>query len=118
MAHADEVERLIEGWTLARSAAEAEDSLQAIGVPAHRVADSYDIAADPQIAHRGALLKVAHPIAGETVADASRFVLSATPARHGRHAPRYGEDNETVLADVLHYPPERIEKLRQSGALI
>jgi crotonobetainyl-CoA:carnitine CoA-transferase CaiB-like acyl-CoA transferase len=118
MAHVDELERLVEAWTLARSPAEAEDALQAIGVPAHRIADSYDIAADPQIAHRGALLKVAHPIAGETVADASRFVLTATPARIGRHAPRYGEDNDRVLSEVLHYPPERIEKLRQSGALI
>jgi crotonobetainyl-CoA:carnitine CoA-transferase CaiB-like acyl-CoA transferase len=118
MAHVDELERLVEAWTLARSPAETEDALQAIGVPAHRIADSYDIAADPQIAHRGALLKVAHPIAGETVADASRFVLTATPARIGRHAPRYGEDNDRVLSEVLHYPPERIEKLRQSGALI
>lgn len=114
----DEVEQLIGSWALARSPADAEAALQAIGVPAHRVADTYDIAADPQIAHRGALLKVAHPIAGESVADASRFVLSATPARHGRHAPRYGEDNDRVLAEVLRYPPEQIEKLRQSGALI
>jgi crotonobetainyl-CoA:carnitine CoA-transferase CaiB-like acyl-CoA transferase len=118
MAHVDEVERLVEGWTSSRSQAEAEAELQAIGLPAHRIADTYDIAADPQIAHRGALLKVAHPIAGETVADASRFVLSETPAHHGRHAPRYGEDNDRVLAEVLRYPPERIEALRQSGALI
>ncbi len=117
-AHEDEVEQLVEAWTGSRTPAEAEAALQGIDVPAHKVADTYDIAADPQIAHRGALLKVAHPIAGETVADASRFALLATPARYGRHAPRFGEDNDHVLADILRYPPERIEMLRQSGALV
>ncbi len=117
-AHEDELERIVEDWTRARSPAEAEAALQAIGVPAHRVSDTYDIKADPQIAHRGALLKVAHPIAGETAVDASRFNLSASPPRYVRHAPRFGEDNDHVLAEVLRYPPERIEMLRQSGALV
>ncbi len=117
-AHEDELERLVEQWTSTRSPAETEEALQGIGVPAHRVSDTYDIAADPQLAFRGSLLKVAQPIAGETVVDASRFHLSDSPARYGRHAPRFGEDNQHVLAEVLHYPPERIEALRQSGALV
>lgn len=114
----NELEAIVEAWTEARSPAEAEEALQTIGVPAHRVSDTYDIAADPQLADRGSLVRIAHPIAGETVVDASRFALSATPARYGRHAPRFGEDNEQVLADILHYPPERIAKLRESGALV
>jgi crotonobetainyl-CoA:carnitine CoA-transferase CaiB-like acyl-CoA transferase len=114
----DELERIVEQWTSARSPAEAETALQAVGVPAHRVSDTYDIAGDPQLAHRGSLLKVAQPIAGETVVDASRFNLSASPARYGRHAPRFGEDNEKVLAEVLHYSPEKIEALRESGVLV
>lgn len=118
MAHADDLEAIIEGWTAARSPAEAEAALQAIKVPAHRVSDTHDIADDPQLAHRGSLITVAHPIAGETVVDAARFALSRTPAKYRRHAPRFGEDNDHVLADILNYSPEQIEALRQSGALI
>ena len=82
------------------------------------MADTYDIAEDPQLAHRGSLLKISHPIAEETVVDASRFALSATPPHYGRHAPRYGEDNQHVLGEILGYPPERIEQLQQAGALV
>jgi crotonobetainyl-CoA:carnitine CoA-transferase CaiB-like acyl-CoA transferase len=118
MAAIDELEHLVEAWTTGRSPAEAEAALQALGIPAHRVSDTYDIAADPQLAHRGSIVKIAHPIAGETVVDASRFVMSETPARYQRHAPRFGEDNQKVLADILGYSAERIEALRQSGALV
>lgn len=118
MSNLDELESLIEQWTSLRSPADGEVALQAIGIPAHRVSDTYDIVEDPQLAHRGSLIKVPHPIAGETVVDAARFEMSDTPARYGRHAPRYGEDNDHVLADILHYSPERIETLRQSGALV
>ncbi len=117
-AHEDELEKIVEGWTSAQSPAEAEAALQALGVPAHRVSDTYDIAEDPQLAHRGSLLKVEQPIAGETVVDASRFSLSETPPHYGRHAPRYGEDNEQVLGEILGYPQERIEQLQEAGALV
>ena len=117
-AHEDELEKIVEHWTMTQTPAEAEAALQALGIPAHRVADTYDIAEDPQLAHRGSLLKISHPIAEETVVDASRFALSATPPHYGRHAPRYGEDNQHVLGEILGYPPERIEQLQQAGALV
>jgi crotonobetainyl-CoA:carnitine CoA-transferase CaiB-like acyl-CoA transferase len=118
MAHAQTLDDAIEAWTSERSPAEAETALQALGIPAHRVSDTYDIAQDPQLAHRGSLVRIAHPIAGETVVDASRFVLSATPPHYRRHAPRYGEDNDRVLREVLGYSEQRIAALQASGALI
>lgn len=118
MANEDALEEIVAAWTGARTAEVAEAELQEIGVPAHRVADTNDIAADPQLAHRGSLVRIAHPIAGETVVDASRFNLSETPARYVRHAPRFGEDNERVLAEILDYPPERIAALKAGGSLV
>lgn len=118
MANEDELERIVQEWSSRRSPAQAEEAMQAIGVPAHRVSDTYDIAEDEQLAHRGSLVKISHPIAGETVVDASRFDLSETPARYDRHAPRFGEDNDYILSEILNYPPERIELLKSSGSLV
>jgi crotonobetainyl-CoA:carnitine CoA-transferase CaiB-like acyl-CoA transferase len=118
MAHAGTLDEVIAAWTARLTPGQAEATLQAAGVPAHRVADTYAIGEDPQLAHRHHLVTMAHPISGEIVVDASRFALSATPARYRRHAPRFGEDNEQVLRDILGYAPERVATLQQSGALV
>jgi crotonobetainyl-CoA:carnitine CoA-transferase CaiB-like acyl-CoA transferase len=115
--HEDALEAVISAWTRDRDAGEVEATLQALGVPAHVVADSRDILADPQLQALGAIVKLAHPRTGETVIDAARFALSQTPARYERAAPTFGRDNGYVLGEILRYPPEKIEALSAAGAL-
>jgi crotonobetainyl-CoA:carnitine CoA-transferase CaiB-like acyl-CoA transferase len=113
----DALEALLAAWAADRDAFEIERALQAAGVPAHVVADTAEVVADPQLAHLGHFVRLPHPRLGKTIFDAARFQMSATPARYERAAPTFGRDNAYVLAEVLGYPQDRIDALSASGAL-
>ncbi len=116
-AAADELEDLLSDWTRLRTPAEVEAALQASGVPAHRASASADFCADPQMLHRGHLVRLPHPTHGEVVVEGPRYLLSETPGRPRRHAPRFHEDTDHVLRDVLGYDDEQVARLRDAGAL-
>jgi crotonobetainyl-CoA:carnitine CoA-transferase CaiB-like acyl-CoA transferase len=112
-----EIDAAIAAWTRARTAAEAEGALQAVGVPAHRASSSADFFEDPQLAHREHLVELPHPLHGTTTVEGPRYRLSDTPGRPERAAPTLGEHTDRVLADVLGYDEARIAALHQEGIL-
>jgi benzylsuccinate CoA-transferase BbsF subunit len=116
-AHADALDALVAEWTAPRDAAVLEAALQARAVPAHAVQTSRDLVRDPQLAHRGHFVTVAHPMGGTTVVEGSRFVLSRTPASPPDAAPSYGRDNDVVLREILGYDDEAITALVAEGVL-
>ncbi|MDB5480083.1 MAG: subunit of succinyl-CoA:benzylsuccinate CoA-transferase [Caulobacteraceae bacterium] len=116
-AEEDRLEALIEMWTSVREVTELEGDLQSLGIAAHRAADSADMVADPQLAARGHFIHMPHPLGGDCVIEASRFRLSATPARCARPAPHFGRDTQEVLTGILGYGSERVAALDAAGAL-
>ena len=86
-------------WTRALTASEIEEACQAAGVPAHRASTSADFVTDPQLAHRGHLIRLPHR---STERSWSRAPLP--PVGHPRlgvkAAPTIGEDNVRVLAGI------------------
>jgi crotonobetainyl-CoA:carnitine CoA-transferase CaiB-like acyl-CoA transferase len=86
-------------------------------VPAHRVARSADLFADPQLEARGHFVVLDHPEVGATPYEGSRFVLSRTPARVERPAPMLGQHNAEVLSDVLGLSDDAITGLVIAGAI-
>jgi crotonobetainyl-CoA:carnitine CoA-transferase CaiB-like acyl-CoA transferase len=113
----DALEAIVAAWTAERSAAEVEAALQAIGVPAHVAVATEEFMADPQLNARGHFVRLAHPLMGEAVVEASRYRLSETPAQYPRAAPVYGRDNDQVLGEILGYDEARIAELKASGAV-
>jgi crotonobetainyl-CoA:carnitine CoA-transferase CaiB-like acyl-CoA transferase len=109
--HRDELDRLIGEWTRARTPLETEQMLQARGVPAHTVQNTFDANADPQLLHREHFVRVNHPVAGDTFVENARFKLSRTPAQVTRAAPTLGQDNQYVLEKLLGYSDDRISDL-------
>ncbi|WP_433186444.1 CoA transferase [Actinoallomurus sp. CA-150999] len=116
-ARSAELDRLVGAWTASRKAREVEELLQAAGVPAHLSANPADFAADPALRHRGHLVRLPHPLHGETVVEGPRYVLSETPGRVRRPAPTLGRDNEFVLREILGYPEARVRELTERGVL-
>ncbi len=110
-------ERTLGAATARFAADELAAKLQAAGVPAHGVASSADLAADPQLAERHHFVAVEHPSVGPSTIEASRFALSRTPAARPTRAPALGGDNERVLRELLGYGDERIAELAIAGAL-
>jgi crotonobetainyl-CoA:carnitine CoA-transferase CaiB-like acyl-CoA transferase len=113
----DRLDTIIGEWTRSLTAHQAEHELQRVGVPASVVQDSRDVCEDPQLAHRGYLLQIEHPVCGKMVVEASRFLLSRTRARIPRPAPTVGGDNQFVLETILGYNQDRITELVAAGVL-
>ena len=107
----------LEDWTASRTAEDAMNTLQAVGVPAHAVQDSAACFADPQLQHRNHFVELAHPTQGKSVVEGARIVFGRTPPGRPHVAPTMGADNDTVLRDLLGYSDDRIIELVASGAL-
>lgn len=112
-----EIDEAIAAWTATRTAEDAEASLQRSGIAAHVAASSADFVADPQLAHRGHLVELPHPIHATTTVEGPRYLLSETPGRPARAAPTLGQDTEKVLRDLLGYHEDRINTLQKEGVL-
>lgn len=115
--HRDQLDRLIGEWTIERAPLETEKMLQAIGVPAHTVANSMDANDDPQLRHRGHFVRVNHAVAGDTFVENSRFKLSRTPADVSRASNALGQHNQHVLEKILGYSEDHISELVAGGVL-
>ncbi len=116
-ANEDRLETLVEAWTQTRDVAAVERNLQALAIPVHRAADSADMLADPQLIARGHFVRLPHPLGGDSVIEASRFVLSETPARYVRAAPHFGRDARAVLEGILGYDEVKVAALDAAGVL-
>jgi benzylsuccinate CoA-transferase BbsF subunit len=116
-AAAAELDDAIAAWTATRTASDIERDLQWIDVPAHLSASSADFAADPQLAERGHIVALDHPLHGTAYVEGPRYLLSETPGSVVRPAPTLGRDNETVLRDILGYSDDQISSLMEGQVL-
>lgn len=112
-----ELDRLIEKWTISRSAEKIMLSLQARGVPASIVQTGEDLHRDPQLKHRGHYQILNHKVIGLHSYDTPSFVLSRTPGKPERAAPLMGEHNEYVCQNILGMSDEEIAELVIEGIL-
>jgi crotonobetainyl-CoA:carnitine CoA-transferase CaiB-like acyl-CoA transferase len=110
-------DEVIAEWTAERAVGEVEATLQAVGVPVHGVQNSAACWRDPQLLHRDHYLTVEHPVHGSCVVEASRIVLSRTPAVVRRANPTMGEHNDHVLREILGYDDDKVTELVIAGAL-
>ena len=102
-AHARELDAMIAGWTRTLPASEAEARLEAAEVPASKLFDIADIAADPHLRARQAVLDVADPLIGQTLhfGTAIRFDGEAPADFLAWTGPALGAHTEYVLGALL-----------------
>ena len=102
-AHARELDAMIAGWTRTLPASEAEARLEAAEVPASKLFDIADIAADPHLRARQAVLDVADPLIGQTLhfGAAIRFDGEAPGDFLAWTGPALGAHTEYVLGALL-----------------
>jgi crotonobetainyl-CoA:carnitine CoA-transferase CaiB-like acyl-CoA transferase len=112
-----ELEELISSWTKERSTEGAETAVIAAGVPAHRVQNSRECLADPQLRHLNHFLTLPHPQHGTITLENCRITMSDTPARVERTPPSVGQDTFEVLTEILGYDPEHVGQLLAGGVL-
>lgn len=74
--------------------------LEAHDVPAAKVNRRVDVLTDPQIVHRGSIVETDHPAGIRVRQPLPPARFTATPSGLRRHAPRYGEHTDDVLAEI------------------
>jgi benzylsuccinate CoA-transferase BbsF subunit len=113
-----ELDRLVEEWTVRRSAEEVMTSMQHAGVPAGVVETGEDLLDhDPQLRYRGTFTELDHPDGGKYRTQAGpHFQLSKTPFDIKR-APRLGEHNELVFKGILGLSDDEFASLVKAGVI-
>jgi crotonobetainyl-CoA:carnitine CoA-transferase CaiB-like acyl-CoA transferase len=91
----------ISAWTSRRGHIEAQDSLQAAGVPAGAALDAAELLANPHVVARRGFEYVETPNVGPTPYPRVAFRLSETPVPVSGPAPAFGEANGYVLGTLL-----------------
>ena len=109
--HYDELIPVIEAAIRQRTTAEWVEILSEMGVPVGPVQDIAQVAADPQIAHRGMFVELDHPALGPTMFTGNPMKLSRTPGAPPRLPPNLGEHSAEVLAELLGLSGEQLADL-------
>ena len=117
LSHQDELEPLIEQWTLGCQVEDVVEKLQAAGVPAGPVLDSAQVLADPHMVQRGYVQSPDHPIVGPRPMGAFSWTVDGGQPAIPRSAPLFGEHNKKVIQELLQVPGEEFERLMQNGVI-
>ena len=112
----DELETLVNAWTADCTAEEVEAQMQAAGIPSSVVQTTREVMADPQLNHRQTFRDLEHSEVGPVRHICSASLYSKTQP-DWRAAPMLGEDNETVLKDLIGLTDDEIADLYAQGGI-
>ena len=115
--HEEELNRLIDRWTIGDTAENIMTLLQKSGIAAGVVQDPRDLMEnDPQLKSRGFFHKLSHPAVGSYTAMRPCFQLSKSIAEVSR-APLIGEHNEYAYKTILGLTDEEVAELIVEGVI-
>ncbi len=111
--HQDELDKLIEEWTIQREGYEVMDTLQKAGVAAGPALIGAELLADPHLKERGTYQRVDRDIVGTHpyAIPTAPMRFSKAPVSIRRPAPLLGEHNDYVLGEILGMSKEEIQSL-------
>lgn len=110
------VKQIVEEWTLQQNVKDIVDFLLKRKIPCAPIYGVKDIVEDEHIAKaREMIINVDHPKAGPMKMVGSPIKLSVTPAAVHTPAPLLGQHTDEILREVLSYPEETIQRLRQKN---
>jgi benzylsuccinate CoA-transferase BbsF subunit len=113
-----ELNRVVEEWTVTRTAVEVARILQESGIAAAVVADNKFLSQeDPHLKERDYFVYKEHPEVGALQHCGIPWKLSRTESAVRSAAPCIGQHTDEVLTQVLGYSVDDVAKLRTQGAL-
>ncbi|MEW6142340.1 MAG: CoA transferase [Chloroflexota bacterium] len=106
----DELDRIVEAWTMTHPAEEVMETLQNAGIACGVLQTGRDLAGDPQLKYDNFYREIDHPGAGVFSYSGMAANLSRTPYEITR-APNLGEHNEFVCRNVVGLSDEEFVEL-------
>ncbi|MDY6845219.1 MAG: CoA transferase [Thermodesulfobacteriota bacterium] len=116
IAHSEELDKLVEEWTIHYSPYEVMEILQKAGVNACVAQNNEELFYDPQLNERGYITEIDHPQAGKRAYSGIPMKLSETPGEDFP-CPMFGQHTHEILRDLLHMSEEEIQELADEGIL-
>lgn len=116
-ANAEFLDPLIEGWLSSKTRAEAEEILNARGIPVGPVYTARDVFESLQMAARKTLVAVGDPEVGTYRFARTPVMLSTAPEIETNPAPRLGEHTFNIMHELLGYEADEIERLATEGVI-
>lgn len=114
----DDLDILIETWTVERTPHEVMNAMQQAGVRAGVVQIPEEmLRSDPQFAARKFYEEVEHLVLGKVLADGIPLGLTTTPGRHGLAGQAVGQDNEYVFRKLLGLTQDEFDEYLAVGAI-
>jgi len=113
--HHDELDRLIEGWTVEQNHYDVMYLLQGEGVPAGPVIFEDDAYADPHLKEVGFFEELTHQECGTHLYPGLGFRMSRVPNKLRLPPVRLGEHNEYVYKHVLKVSDEEYAEMEEEG---
>jgi crotonobetainyl-CoA:carnitine CoA-transferase CaiB-like acyl-CoA transferase len=114
--HQDELDEVINAWSVDKDHLELFHLLQRAGVPAAPVLRAAEVFEDPHLRERDDWQQVTHPQAGTYWHYKSPIHhMSETPLPIRQHAALLGEDNEYVYKQVCGYTDEEYQWFVDNG---
>lgn len=113
---ADELDRLVETWTIERSPEEAMHLLQSAGVAAGVVQTGADMQRDPHLRERGFFRQVPDDSGTPRTIEGAPYMLSDTPGGPVRGASEFAAHQTYVTRDLLGMSDEEAAQCAIDGA--
>ncbi len=113
--NSDELDRMVEAWTINLPPEQVMTRLQEAGVGAGVVADARDLDKDPQLNHYNFYRELDHPYMGKLrYYHPDPVKLSAVETVVQRPV-LLGEHTDYICKEILGMSPDEIDRLRQKG---
>ena len=116
-ANQDELDKLIEEWTIKLEPYDVMHILQKVGIPAGPVVHRSDLYNDAHLKERGFFWQITHREAGTHLYPGTCFRFSKTPVEVRLPPNCLGEHNEYILKELLGMSDKEIAQLEEKRVI-